>query len=134
MKVRADLIDLAGARFGKWTVRRLGDIHYSPSGGAQRYWVVRCDCGVVAKVQGRLLRSGNSAGCRACGRARMVAKNLASSRDVGDGRTIASIARACSLKLTTVDKRFRRGWPLWLLGAAPGSAPHGTGFGRDVRK
>lgn len=51
--------DIAGMRFGKWTVIQLA--------GKNKYgaymWTCRCDCGVVRDVQGSTLRRGNSTSC-----------------------------------------------------------------------
>lgn len=68
------LIDIAGKKFGHWTVmnarravmrehQRYHDIH----------WECRCDCGTVRFVNGKALRNGQSASC-GCIRAERHAK------------------------------------------------------------
>lgn len=55
------LIDIAGCRFGKWTV-----VAASHRKHGKTFWTCRCDCGVVAVVNGRHLRGGESTQCRGC--------------------------------------------------------------------
>jgi len=52
------LINLAGQRFGRWTVLRRQD---GPKLGAS--WLCRCDCGNEAVVYGQPLREGQSQSC-----------------------------------------------------------------------
>lgn len=53
------VVDLTGARFGRWTViRRSG----SNSSG-QATWLCKCDCGTQRVVDGSSLRAGRSTGC-----------------------------------------------------------------------
>lgn len=63
---RSDLIDLAGKRFGRWSVLRYAGRRLFPGGGAQSAWLCRCDCGSEFEVCGIHLRAGASAGCRHC--------------------------------------------------------------------
>lgn len=54
--------DLTGQTFGRWTVLGLSAVLANRS----RLWRCRCRCGGVHEVEGRILRSGASQGCRAC--------------------------------------------------------------------
>lgn len=58
------LIDIAGQRFGAWTV-----LHKATDAPARKvaYWECRCDCGTVRDVDGGRLRKGlsESCGCQA---------------------------------------------------------------------
>lgn len=56
------IIDLAGERFGKWTV--LEKRNKATSGNYK--WLCRCSCGNEVEVDGNSLRSGKSTGCRRC--------------------------------------------------------------------
>lgn len=53
------LIDLAGQRFGKWTVGK--QVGNTSGGGA--LWSCKCDCGTERAVIGTDLRTGKSASC-----------------------------------------------------------------------
>lgn len=65
------LINLAGQRFGSWTVLRLHpEPRFYPCGLPVRMWVCQCDCGTKALVMGGHLRAGNSTGCATCGHAK----------------------------------------------------------------
>jgi len=61
------LIDLAGKRFGSWTVICRGE-DYFVFGDAHRIprWICRCDCGNVSLVLGNSLRAGKSTCCTKC--------------------------------------------------------------------
>lgn len=61
--------DIAGGRFGKWTV--LGRAGSNKDGSAM--WVCKCDCGTVRNVTGRSLISGKSS-CCGCTRKENAAK------------------------------------------------------------
>ena len=52
-------IDLAGQRFGKWTVLA----HPERSRTGRALWPSRCDCGVERVVRGDALRRGKSTSC-----------------------------------------------------------------------
>lgn len=53
------LIDLAGQRFGRWTV-----LKQAPrNANNQTMWWCRCDCGTSKKVNSQNLRSGKSTSC-----------------------------------------------------------------------
>lgn len=54
--------DIAGARYGAWTV--LGLTSTRPSAT----WLCRCDCGNEAIVTQANLKRGQSRGCKACGK------------------------------------------------------------------
>ena len=67
-------LDLAGQRFGRWTVVRRAlpdECRYYGSGAV---WLCRCDCGNVGTVSGRSLRSGGSRSC-GCYRDEISAEN-----------------------------------------------------------
>lgn len=51
-------IDLAGQRFGLWTV-----LSYAEKRGNYLYWNCRCDCGTERVVSGNNLKSGQSTNC-----------------------------------------------------------------------
>ena len=52
-----EFIDLAGQRFGSWTVKRYkGNL----------MWECECDCGTIKDVQGNSLRSGRTFSCGKC--------------------------------------------------------------------
>lgn len=57
----AKLINLAGQRFGKWTV-----IEKANRKGNCAYWICQCECGVIKEVTGRTLRNGQSTSCGHC--------------------------------------------------------------------
>lgn len=64
----AVLIDIAGKKFGKWTVlERAGK---SNSGNVS--WLCKCDCGEIRVVAGEDLRNGNSKSC-GCAKASNIA-------------------------------------------------------------
>ncbi len=50
--------DLAGCRFGRWTV-----IHFSHRQGKRYYWSCRCRCGSVRTIRSDGLSTGKSASC-----------------------------------------------------------------------
>ena len=52
------MIDLAGKRFGSWTVLVKGG-----HSGPHRAWLCRCDCGAEREVRGANLRTGASTNC-----------------------------------------------------------------------
>ncbi len=54
--------DLAGWKFGKWTV-----LGFSHDDNRNTYWDVQCACGTKSTVSARLLRSGDSTMCLKCG-------------------------------------------------------------------
>lgn len=56
------LINLTGQRFGKWTV--LGRDPAPVLSGTR--WLVRCDCGHEASINGQALRLGRTAQCDGC--------------------------------------------------------------------
>lgn len=58
--MRAPLIDLAGRRFGMWTVLRQSTRR--DRRGA--IWVCRCDCGTERDVRAFSLRRGESLSCK----------------------------------------------------------------------
>lgn len=58
-----NIIDLAGQRFGSWTVIKLGK---TPPNRKGAYWLCLCDCGTEAVVNGSALRRGKSTGCNWC--------------------------------------------------------------------
>jgi hypothetical protein len=51
-------IDLAGRRFGRWTVLAL-----HPRRDVNVRWLCECDCGTVRPVLGGSLRGGRSTSC-----------------------------------------------------------------------
>lgn len=51
-------LDLAGQRFGRWTVLGRG-----PNVGIHAGWRCRCDCGTEKLIAGRNLRYGRSKSC-----------------------------------------------------------------------
>jgi tRNA(Ile2) C34 agmatinyltransferase TiaS len=53
-------IDLAGKRFGKWTV-----LFRNPTTGKKTsaYWLCKCDCGTVKTVSSQSLRTGDTKSC-----------------------------------------------------------------------
>ena len=51
-------IDLTGMRFGKWHV-----INRSYDKNKARYWLCKCDCGVIRNVSGSMLKKGGSISC-----------------------------------------------------------------------
>lgn len=57
--LHSKVIDLAGKRYGEWTVQRRAE---NTKGGTAR-WICRCSCGVEARVDGRNLRTGLSKSC-----------------------------------------------------------------------
>lgn len=62
MMNRSDLIDLAGKKFGAWTVLYRTE---NDRNGATM-WMCKCDCGTVSAIRGSTLKSGKSTGCHAC--------------------------------------------------------------------
>ncbi|WP_179255045.1 AP2 domain-containing protein [Burkholderia sp. HI2500] len=52
------VIDLAGMKFGRWTVLRIGE-----KKGKQFNWLCLCECGAEALVAGQSLRKGRSLSC-----------------------------------------------------------------------
>jgi len=67
------LIDLSDQHFGRWMV--LKKIGGSRANGA--FWVCRCDCGTIKKVNSRSLRNGQSQSC-GCLQAEGAAKRIIS--------------------------------------------------------
>jgi hypothetical protein len=68
-------IDLAGQRFGRWTVLRADP----QIGLPQAKWVCRCDCGTERSVTGTRLRRGLSTAC-GCSRRERVAQMMSDAR------------------------------------------------------
>jgi len=58
-----NLIDLVGRRFCKWTVLERALPKSLPA-----YWICKCDCGTIKRVQGGSLRNGASTSCVPCAR------------------------------------------------------------------
>lgn len=61
--------DLAGRRFGAWTVLGFAGRTRRESGGrvtTEIVWRCRCDCGTEAAVNASNLKAGRSARCRRC--------------------------------------------------------------------
>lgn len=54
------VVDLAGQRFGKWTVLQRGPVGRK---GDSAQWICRCDCGKERGVRSTNLRNGISSGC-----------------------------------------------------------------------
>lgn len=57
-KLRKDVVDLKGRRFGRYVVLRLEGRR--PNG---LWWVCRCDCGTERAVRGSILKSGQAQSC-----------------------------------------------------------------------
>ena len=57
----ANLIDMAGKRFGRWLV--LKQIPSPPYAKGAATWHCKCDCGAFGKVLGSELRRGTSKSC-----------------------------------------------------------------------
>lgn len=58
------IIDLTGQAFGQWTVLKL-----APRGAwkhGEKYWVVKCSCGLQKAVSSSTLRRGKSTQCKNC--------------------------------------------------------------------
>jgi hypothetical protein len=128
--LRSDLVDLTGMRVGEWTVLEAAGLQRFKRARPQRLWRCRCTCGAEVEVRGQALRNATSTRCRACSH---VALGKRFQRRIEGGRTFNTIAAASGLKPDTVMRRYRRGWPLWALGAAPGVMPRGLGVSRSVR-
>lgn len=62
-KGRSLAMDLAGKRFGAWTVLRRS----SRIGAKHSLWVCKCDCGTPAVLPYSSLCTGRSTQCRSCG-------------------------------------------------------------------
>jgi hypothetical protein len=66
--------NLAGMRFGRWTVLKSAEtkMYVSPAGEKflRRLWLCRCDCGVEKNVPGANLTRGLSTQCQKCHRTR----------------------------------------------------------------
>lgn len=56
-----DIKDIAGQRFGNWTVIVLSHVY-----SKRAHWLCRCDCGTVSVVRGDNLRLGKSNRCLNC--------------------------------------------------------------------
>lgn len=59
----AQLINMTGQRWGKWTILRLAP---SNPERPEAIWLCRCECGTEQPVSGVRLRAGNSTQCRRC--------------------------------------------------------------------
>ena len=70
-------IDLAGQRFGRWTVIRRA---YSEP-GSEAKWLCQCECGTTRSIVGHQLRSGHS---KSCG---CLAAELSAMRRTKHGKT-----------------------------------------------
>lgn len=57
----ANLEDLTGRKFGKWTV-----LSRLPNVGQNTTWKCRCRCGNEGAIQAGSLKSGDSTQCRRC--------------------------------------------------------------------
>lgn len=60
-------IDLHGQRFGHWTA-----VSYA----GNKFWNVRCDCGLEATRLGTLLRGGKTTGCSKCVNQRLAKRRI----------------------------------------------------------
>jgi hypothetical protein len=56
-------MDLTGERYGRLVVMRSDGVHRYPSGQTARWWMCQCDCGNLARVRDRTLRSGLTRSC-----------------------------------------------------------------------
>lgn len=75
---KAQIHDLTGLVFGKWTVLKRGPDHISPKGRKKTTWVCKCECGTIKTVLAEKLVNGESQSC-GC-----FKRELASSRYVED--------------------------------------------------
>lgn len=55
--------DIAGMRFGRYTVIERGEDYVEPSGRHRVRWLCRCDCGIEKLVSGEALRKGKVRSC-----------------------------------------------------------------------
>lgn len=80
------LIDLSGAKFGRWTVLEKAQKH---PGNKKTYWKCKCDCGTVKDVDSFILRNGcsKSCGCLQKDIARKIANKKLHKPVHGDSRT-----------------------------------------------
>lgn len=79
------LIDLAGKRFGKWTVICRGDDYICEKNGVHcPRWICKCDCGTVRLVFGSVLRNGtsNSCGCSRESKGEALIRNILNQNDI----------------------------------------------------
>ena len=72
--------DLAGKKFGKWTVLQRDRLQHAGANGTQTGWLCRCECGTERVVLARSLTSGSSKSCgcdtRQKAKARMEEDNV----------------------------------------------------------
>lgn len=54
---------MIGKRFGRLTVIKRGEKHYSKSGNYYDTWVCECNCGSIKTIAGKHLRTGRSKSC-----------------------------------------------------------------------
>ena len=67
-KTRSDARDLSGKKFGRLTVLKEGEPHWSKSGKSYyRAWVCRCDCGIEKSVIQNGLTSKRKDRTQSCG-------------------------------------------------------------------
>lgn len=57
-------LDLAGKKFGLWTVLSVGSEIIYPCGQVRTKWRCRCECGTEKEIVGTSLIAGTSRGCR----------------------------------------------------------------------
>jgi hypothetical protein len=57
--------DLTGQRFGRWLVLRKAERH---DNSRRRYWLCKCDCGVMREIRGSALETKQTTSC-GCARA-----------------------------------------------------------------
>lgn len=66
-RCRPGFVDLAGHRYGNWTVLRFDDDSSSCGGRRRIAWICRCDCGNTKSITSEHLRLGGSNSCKARG-------------------------------------------------------------------
>jgi hypothetical protein len=69
------LIDIAGKRFGRWTVLAIHPERYRFAHGCAALWLCRCDCGTERVVLGTCLRAGGSTNCGCVRREKLIRHN-----------------------------------------------------------
>lgn len=89
-------LDLAGKRFGRWTIVVRAE---TLPGYRELCWLCRCDCGTVRTVGGGSLRSGASAGCGCVlaevNRARLTTHGHAAGTGTAEYRSWSAMRTRC---------------------------------------
>lgn len=91
-KAKGSMPDLAGQRFGRWTVLSKAQLPQPEANGTKTGWLCRCDCGTERILPSRMLTTGESTSC-GCYNREVTRKQIARVVEQYDHTTISLLRR-----------------------------------------